>query len=65
MCVFFMWRKGIFKCMLIVNEYGEVDEKEKEDEEFFGIVVVVNGFLCVGGEFCVVLYIFFEIFEEI
>ncbi|EED77175.1 predicted protein [Postia placenta Mad-698-R] len=57
-------RKGTLKRMPTVNEHGEVDEKEKEDEEPLGTAVAANGPPCVGGEFRAALYTLFETLEE-
>lgn len=55
---------GTLKRMPTVNEHGEVDEKEKEDEEPLGTAVATNGPPCVGGEFCAALDTLFETLEE-
>ncbi|KAF9817354.1 hypothetical protein IEO21_03495 [Rhodonia placenta] len=57
-------RKGTLKRMPTVNEHGEVDEKEKEDEEPLGTAVAANGPPCVGGEFRAALDTLFETLEE-
>ncbi|CCM03060.1 uncharacterized protein FIBRA_05180 [Fibroporia radiculosa] len=56
-------RKGTIKRMPTVRE-GDLDEKDKDDEEPLGTAVLANGPPCVAGEFRAALDTLFETFEE-
>ena len=57
-------RKGTIKRMPTVKEGGDIDERDRDDEEPLGTAVQANGPPCVAGEFRAALDTLFETLEE-